>query len=45
MTKEIGFYLDGMISFGVLSTKDQIWVFVNKAEFVPSGAMLFCLSQ
>lgn len=45
MTKNISYYLDGMISFGALSTQDQIWVFVNKPEFVPADAMLFCLSQ
>ena len=45
MSKAISFYLDGMISFGALSTQDQVWLFVNKREFVPSEAMLFCLSQ
>ena len=45
MTKAISFYLDGMISFGALSVKDQVWLFVNKREFVPADAMLFCLSQ
>lgn len=45
MTKAISFYLDGMTSFGALSVKDQVWVFVNHPEFVPTGAMLFCLSQ
>lgn len=45
MTKAINFYLDGMISFGALSTQEQIWLFANKREFVPANAMLFCLSQ
>lgn len=45
MTKQINFYLDGMISFGALSQKDQIWVFVNKPEFVPAQSMLFYMGQ
>ena len=45
MTKAISFYLDGMTRFGSLSTKEQIWVFVNKPEFVPAGSMLFFMAQ
>lgn len=45
MTKEIGFYLDGMIKFGKLSVKDQVWLFVNKPEFVPADSMLFYSAQ
>ena len=45
MTKAISFYLNGMTKFGALSQREQIWVFVNKPEFVPAGSMLFFMAQ
>jgi hypothetical protein len=45
MSNAIRFYLDGMMTFGKLSQKEQIWVFVNKPEFVPAGSMLFFMAQ
>lgn len=45
MTEAINQYMDGMISFGTLSQKDQIWVFMNRPEMVPSGSMLFYMGQ
>lgn len=45
MTKAISFYLDGMMSFGKLSVREQIWLFTNKPEFVPADSMLFYRGQ
>jgi hypothetical protein len=45
MTKQIEFYLSGMIQWNELGLKDQVWVFVNQPKAVPAGAMLFMLGQ
>lgn len=45
MTKAIGFYLDGMMGWGKLSRKDQVWVWINRSEFCPADAALTFMGE
>ena len=45
MTKEIEFYLDGMIRWTALARKDQVWVWVNRPEFCPASAALDMMAE